>query len=437
MYWLSALLLDLIYVTLLGICSPWLLWNALRKGKYRQGWGHKLFGSVPVRAGNRTCVWLHAVSVGEVSLLQPLMQRLAQERPDWELVVSTTTRTGYELARRKYGAERVFFCPLDFSWAVHRALTRVRPQMLILAELELWPNLIRAAARRGVQVALINGRLSEHSFRGYARLGFCMRALMSHLHVVAAQNQEYAARFLELGVPAERLHVTGSIKFDGAEIDRNNPRTRALAELAGVGSRDRVLIAGSTQAPEEALVLATYRELVGEYPDLRLIITPRHPERFDEVAALLERDGVRWQRRSRLEQTGADPRARVLLVDAVGELAAWWGLAHVAYVGGSMGKRQGQNMIEPAAYGAAVSFGPHTRNFRDIVAQLLEHEAAAVVQDGRELTAFVRRCLEQPAYAAELGRRAQHLVLRQLGATARTAGLLLADQTSRNQRRAA
>ena len=185
------------------------------------------------------------------------------------------------------------------------------------------------------------------------------------------------------------------------------------------------------------MALATYRELLGEFPNLRLIITPRHPERFDEVAALLDRDGVRWQRRSRLEQVGADPRARVLLVDAVGELAAWWGLATIAYVGGSLGKRQGQNMIEPAAYGAAVSFGPHTRNFRDVVSLLLEREAAVVVQDGRDLTRFVRHCLEQPAYAAELGRRARHLVLDQLGATDRTLKLLLAQDAEPARRRAA
>ncbi len=241
---------------------------------------------------------------------------------------------------------------------------------------------------------------------------------------MAAQNAQYAERFLALGMPERRVHVTGSLKFDGAQTDRDNPRTRALRDRAGFGAEDVVFLAGSTQDPEERLAIEAYKELSCEFPRLRLVIVPRHPERFDEVAQMLSTSGLIWQRRSQWGNRGGNSQARVLLVDRVGELAAWWGTATIAYVGGSMGERQGQNMIEPAAYGAAVSFGPKTRNFRDVVAALLAGEAAVVVHDGAELTAFVRRCLEEPVFAAELGRRAASVVASQLGATARTIELL-------------
>jgi len=419
-----SFLLDIIYVVLLVVLSPWFLYQAVSKGKYRRGWGAKLLGLAPHRERNGYCVWLHAVSVGEVNLLGTLISEIQRRRPDWQCVVSTTTATGYALARRKYAPRPVFYCPLDFSWAVRRALRRIRPDLLVLAELELWPNLIRAAKRRGARVAVVNGRLSERSFRGYRRLRPWVRRLLRQIDLIAVQNPQYADRFLALGAEASHVHVTGSMKFDGAQTDRNNEHTRRLARLAGIKDDDIVFLAGSTQEPEEALALDAYSALCAKFPKLRLILVPRHPERFAAVARLLDESEVRWQLRTALCEDNADPAARVLLVDAVGELGAWWGTATIAFVGGSLGRRGGQNMIEPAAYGAAVSFGPNTHNFRDAVDQLLAHNAAVVVRDGAELTAFLRRALAEPPVAAELGRRARALVRSQLGATSATVDLL-------------
>jgi 3-deoxy-D-manno-octulosonic-acid transferase len=404
---------------------------------------------------------MHAVSVGEINLLSTLIAEIGRRLPDWECVVSTTTMTGYALARRKYDGLSVFYCPLDFSWAVRVAMRRVRPELLVLAELELWPNLIRAAREHGARVAVVNGRLSERSFRGYARLGELFAHLLRQLDLIAVQNEEYAARFLALGADPARVRVTGSLKFDGAETDRENSVTRELARLAGFREDDLVLLAGSTQEPEEALAMEAFRELRLSHPRLRLVLVPRHPDRFESVARMLGQTGLPWQRRSELDPTdcptgrsgtgvspvdhrrdagatggwlasrGTDPAARILLVDAVGELGAWWGTAHIGFVGGSLGNRGGQNMIEPAAYGVAVSFGPNTRNFRDIVSALLTADAAVVVRNGLELTAFVRRCLEEPSFAAGLGQRARLLVASQLGATARTGRLLAALVESR------
>ncbi len=282
-------------------------------------------------------------------------------------------------------------------------------------------------------MAIVNGRLSDRSFRGYRRLGRLVRPVLGQLDLIAAQDPLCADRFRAIGAPSDRVYVTGSLKFDGAQTDRANAATVRLRKLAGFRDGDMVFLAGSTQEPEERLALDAYRQLAPGHPELRLVIVPRHPDRFGEVARLLAASGLPWQRRSQLDKRGADPAARVLLVDRVGELGAWWGTAQIAFVGGSMGKREGQNMIEPAAYGAAVSFGPKTRNFRDVVAALLAAGAAITVADGGELTAFVSRCLDEREFAAELGARARRVVSAQLGATGRTAdlldALLLTDQS--------
>jgi 3-deoxy-D-manno-octulosonic-acid transferase len=424
-------LFNLAYLALIALASPWLLYAAITKGKYREGWSKRLLGRVPRRTSNRRCVWLHAVSVGEVNLIQTLLARIESEYPDCDVVISTTTATGYALAKKRYAPRSVFYAPLDFSWAVRNAISRIRPDVLLLTELEVWPNWIRAAQRSGVQVAVVNGRLGDKSFRGYSRLRWLLHSTFARLDLVVAQNEQYAERFRAMGSDADRVHVSGSLKFDGAPSDRHNAVTQRLAALAGITSDDLVFLAGSTQAPEESLAVDAFETRAAVFPNLRLLIVPRHPERFAEVAQMLDRRGVRWQRRSDLEQRGADLQARILLVDVVGELGAWWGTAKIAYVGGSMGSRGGQNMIEPAAYGAAVSFGPNTWNFRDVVTLLQEHDAAVVVHSGSELTRFVGRCLADADYADDLGQRAAQVVRSQQGATEQTMALLrtLLDDT--------
>lgn len=427
---LFAWLLNAVYLTLLLVLSPAIVITAWRTGKYREGWGEKFFGFVPERTSDKFCVWLHAVSVGEVNLLATTLAEIKRTQPDWEVVISTTTKTGFDLANKKYAGENtVFYCPLDFSWATNRAMRRIRPNLLVLAELELWPNLIRAAngsigAGQGAKVAIINGRLSDNSFRGYHRVGWLVRRVMQQVDLVAAQDEATAERFRLLG--ALNVTVTGSLKYDGAETNRGNAKTISLAQLAGFDSNDILWLAGSTQAPEEAICLKVFNRLREEFPRLRLVLVPRHPERFDEVATLLDRSEVDWGRRSLLgeRQGRGRPGSLVLLVDAVGELGAWWGTATIGFVGGSFGDRGGQNMIEPAAYGVATCFGPNTKNFRDIVAALLAADGAQVVQNSDALEAFVRRCLEEAEFAEGLGDRARTFVATQLGATERTIGRL-------------
>jgi 3-deoxy-D-manno-octulosonic-acid transferase len=416
-------LLNLLYLLLILFSLPWLVYQSIRKGKYREGFAEKLLGRVPRRESRGEsrgpCLWIHAVSVGEVTLVAPLLGMIATARPGWECVLSTTTMTGMAVARKKYPGLTVFYCPLDFSWAVRNAMRRVRPDELVLAELELWPNLVRAAKASGARVAVINGRLGQRSFRGYRRIRPLVARLLGQMDLVAVQDEVYAERFRQLGTKPETVVVTGSLKYDGAQTDRGNPATERLRQLAGFALDDVVFLAGSTQDPEEAAALAAFSSLRARWPRLRLVLVPRHPDRFEAVARMLDDSGVAWRRRTALERVQGSG-FRILLVDAVGELGAWWGTAQIAFVGGSFGNRGGQNMIEPAAYGAAVSFGPNTWNFRDVVAAMLAHDAAVVVADPEELTAFVRRCLEEPGYAAALGDRAAAFVRGQLGATERT-----------------
>jgi 3-deoxy-D-manno-octulosonic-acid transferase len=415
-------ILNLIYLVLLVAAAPFLLYRALRTGRYREGWSEKLLGKAPLRIGDRPCVWFHAVSVGEVLLLRPLLSALARRRPGWDVVVSTTTTTGLVVARRTFPDLVTFYAPLDFTWATRRALARVRPTILVLVELELWPNLVWAAKRAGARVAIINGRLSRRSHMGYRKLRGPLGPTLRRLDAVAAQNGEYAARFVELGVPAQRVRVTGSVKYDGLESDRNNSRTLSLRRALGLDPADLVFVAGSTMEGEEAAALAAYRAALQDHPRLRLVLVPRHADRFDKVG-----NWLREQEEPVLLRSGPSlsmirgGRPPVILVDTIGELSAVWGLADVAFVGGSLVPgRGGQNMMEPAAYGASVLFGPYTSNFRETVECLLERGGAREVSGPEQLTAALIDDLNDPESAARRGAAGRAFVLAQNGAADRT-----------------
>ena len=417
-------LLNLIYATLLAVCSPVLLFRSLRSGKYREGWREKFLGQAPHRIGDRPCVWFHAVSVGEVLLLRPVVDELRRRRPNWEVVISTTTRTGLAVARGTFPDLVTFYAPLDFSWSTRQAVARVRPTVLALVELELWPNLVWSAKRAGARVAIVNGRLSSRSHRGYRKIRGPLGPTLRRIDAVAAQNLEYAGRFVDLGVPEDRVRVTGSVKFDGLETDRGNARTVSLRRALGLAPADLVFVAGSTMEGEEEAALAAYRKAKRRYPHLRLVLVPRHAERFDRVAAWLEAQGERVVRRSAgpVARGGdAGRKSAILLVDTLGELAAVWGLADVAFVGGSLlPGRNGQNMLEPAAFGASVLIGSHTANFREVVEQLRECGGARVVADPAGLADALLDDLDDPEAAARRGQAARTLVLAQDGASGRT-----------------
>lgn len=418
-------LLNLVYVALLALVSPVLAYRARRHGKYRDGWGQKLLGQGELRSSNRPCLWLHAVSVGEVLLLRPVIEEIRRQRSDVEIWLSTTTHTGQAVAREKFPDCHVLYFPLDFTWSVRRALDRVRPDVVGLVELELWPNFIRAVADRGIPLVLVNGRIGAKSFRGYCRIRFLMRRVLGAFTSLGMQSPEYAQRMIDLGADPERVTVTGSVKFDGVSLQRNESKLAGLRGALGIAPHERVLLAGSTHAPEEQVLLDTYARLRAEFPDLRLMIAPRHQERFDEVAALIQSAGWQVHRRSNSTTVGHGTAPAVILLDTLGELSSCWGLAEVAFVGGSLSTRGGQNMLEPCAIGAAVIVGPNTWNFRPAVERLTGVEGLATVQNADELEDRVRTLLNDAEAANSMRKAARSAIESQQGATGLTVELLL------------
>jgi 3-deoxy-D-manno-octulosonic-acid transferase len=426
------LVLDLVYLLALAALSPWLLWRGVVTGRYRRGLGAKLFGRVAFSNPHRKpVVWFHAVSVGEVNLLGTLVPAFRTRHPDYLVVVSSTTDTGLAEARRRFPDLAVVPFPFDFSWAVAAALDTVNPQLVVLAESELWPNVLRAARRRNIPVVVVNARMSPRSFRRLRRFtGLARRLLFANVTRFAVQEQDYADRLRLLGVPDAKLVVTGSVKYDGAIGERGTPETRELARTLSL-SRDAkrgelVLLAGSTHAPEEAILLNAFARLRHRFPHLRLILVPRHPDRFDEVARLVRQSGLPFARRSHITEPLPEMPV-VVLLDTVGELGAAWGLADIGFTGGSLdGRRGGQSMIEPAGYGVPCLFGPHVWNFKDAAGRLVEVGGAVVVPDAAALEAELAKLVADADLRGRMGAAARDLVRRQQGATARTLDVIAA-----------
>ncbi|MFG0268324.1 MAG: 3-deoxy-D-manno-octulosonic acid transferase [Rhodopirellula sp. JB055] len=435
--------LNLAYATALTAVSPLVLHRMIRHGRYRRGIGQKLFGLSPdqaakIRGDAERTIWLHAVSVGEVNLLPELVHRLEKQPPEIALAISSSTYTGYDLARKHFGEERVFFCPLDFTWAVRRTLKNLACEKLVLAELELWPHLIRCAKEANCSVQVINGRLSETSAGRYQQFAKLLRSTFARLDSVGCQDSSAAERFVACGVASENVTVTGSLKFDNAPRSRDTTEVNERINWSGMDPWHRVWCFGSSQAGEEAMALRVYDRLRSQHPELRLILVPRHVERFDEVAHLIESRGLSPIRRSRDDSQYADQwdSNEVILIDTIGELRHWWGVGQIATVGGSFGDRGGQNMLEPAGYGCAVSFGPNTKNFDTIAKQLIAADAAVRVGDEQELEQFVARCLTDVPAADSLGQAARELVNQHRGAYQKTLEMLLPKNSTPLQRAA-
>lgn len=418
--------LNAIYLTVLVLASPFLVYRRIVQKKPVAGWGDKFTGRIARQHPDRPCVWFHAVSVGEVLQLPTLIGDFIATHPQHEILITTTTGTGFDVAKQKFPQHTIGYWPFDFTWAVTHALKSVRPEMLVLVELELWPNFLLAAKSMQIPVVLINGRISANSFRGYQRLTTLWKRVLPALTSCAVQTEEYAERLTALGVPSDRVTVTGNIKFDRVQSNRRNPRTDELRRYFNIAENELVFIAGSTQETEEAAAITTWESLRTEFPQLRLILVPRHKERFEDVAQLIASRGYQILRRSNSAyQRPTTNDQPICLLDTLGELSACWGLADVAFVGGSLTNRGGQNMLEPAGYGATVLFGPNTRNFKDIVEQLLAHNAARVVQNGDELTTTVAQLLRDTEERRRMGHAAREFVQTQQGATAKTLAVMM------------
>lgn len=414
-------LYDAAYLSAITATLPYWIFQSVRTGKYREGLADRWSGRGPDVDATRSRIWVHAVSLGEVLMVRPLVERLSAERPDLQIVLSSTTDTGVTLAQARFANACVFRSPLDFTWAVRRTLDRVSPSLLVLAEGELWPNLLLEANERRIPVCVVNARLSHRSHAAYRRIGPVIHRALASIRWWGAQTDEHADHIRDLcGPDGGKVEVTGSLKFDGVLSDRTDPRVQQMKKTLRLSDSHRVIVAGSTMTPEEEIIAEIWPALSAADPQLRLVLVPRHPERFDLVAHLLTERGIRFVRRSQL-QGRARPDARVILLDSVGELAAVWGLAEFGYVGGSLEcRRGGQSMIEPAGFGVPCCFGPETRNYRAIAEELVAHRGALRVRNRDDLRQTLLHWARHPEEAASVGRQAAEFVRRHQGATDRT-----------------
>jgi 3-deoxy-D-manno-octulosonic-acid transferase len=404
--------------------APWWLWRLATTQKYREGLSERL-GRVPSRlrptaSRAEPVIWLHAVSVGEVLAISRLVQEIAAAFPGYLLMISTTTRTGQELARTRFGPDRVFYCPLDLPWAVRAYLNALQPRMLILAETEFWPNLLNECFRRDIPVAVVNARISDRSWPRYQMLRRLWNPILSRISRVLAQSSTDAERLVALGCLPERVSVSGNLKFDV----RAGHEAEANSLLKTLGPALRFLVAGSTLEGEETALLEAWPRLLSLEPQLVMVLAPRHPERFGAVATLLEAVKFSWIRRSQWKSKPASSLAfleggQIVLLDTIGELASVYSLATVAFVGGSLVAAGGHNPLEPAQFGVPIVMGPNYANFRTITEDLRAHNAIRIARKD-DLAATLGELLSNREEAQKMGARAKQVFEEKAGATARS-----------------
>ncbi len=371
---------DACYLLAAVLLAPLAVYRAVTLGKYRQDWGQRR-GWLPEREASARRVWIHAVSVGEINAVRGLIEAWRQRDPQAEIVVSCTTDTGLARARQLFGDLTVIRYPLDLSRFVDRALDRIRPTMIVLVELEVWYQFVTRAASRGIPVAVVNGRLSERSVRRFRWVSVVAGRMFRSLAWVGAQDELYADRFRRMGVPADRVCVTGSMKWDTAEVADSLPGSEDLARAMGIDPAQPTWVCGSTGPGEEAVILKARDRLVREHPGLQVVLVPRKPERFDEVASLVRRSGLSCVRRSEsADGTRRQPAVNtIFLGDTMGELRKIYTLADVVFVGRTLAPMGGSDMMEVAALARPIVVGPHTENFADTVQRLAEARAIRVV----------------------------------------------------------
>lgn len=418
------------------------------KGKFYSGLKYRL-GIFPPAQEFRSPIWLHAVSVGEAKATGPLLNEIRKKYPARQVVISTVTATGNKIAR-SFAQENdfVFYLPFDFSFIVKRTIARIKPSICIIAETEIWPNFISYLKQEGVPVALVNARLSDRSFRGYKCVYYLARFILDKVSLFCVQTEADAKRFIALGATQDKVKVTGNMKFDVvvdypecSDFSRFTSGSRSITstdryirdtdfgsdytDMLGMGKQDKLWVCGSTHRGEEEIILRTYKELMTEFPGLRLILAPRHPERAKEVEKLVTDIGLKPVLFSKLTtydlQLTTDT---VFILDTIGQLASLYSLATVVFVGGSLVKKGGHNIIEPAYFKKPVLTGPYMFNFREITDCFLKGNALIRVHNAQALKSSLRRLLKDNALQAEYGRRMNEVFRRHQGAIGKTADCL-------------
>ena len=429
MYLLYSILLTIGVVALL----PRFALDAFRHGKYVAGWRERL-GNVPVIGDHDgPVVWLHSVSVGETQAARPLVKALQRRFPVHTLVVSTTTLTGQRVAREVFcdDAALVFYFPFDWGWTVRRTLKAIQPALVLIMETELWPNFLRECSRRNIRTAIVNGRLSKRSFRRFRLIPRFVSRVVGDLDLALMQTETDAERMRALGMSHERVKVTGNIKFDTDLDAGEHARTAELQRRFGFGNGRPLIVAASTHDPEERIAIDAYKELriQSDTQSPRILIAPRHPERFTQIASLLHDSGLKWVQRSDSPKT-SDALCDAILLDSIGELRAAYPLADIVFVGGSIAPSGGHNVLEPIVAGKCVVTGAHTSNFAAIMSTFVEAEALVQLplvsekEASSALAAVFKELLANNDMRDTLASRARSIVEQNRGATEYTVDLL-------------
>jgi 3-deoxy-D-manno-octulosonic-acid transferase len=428
---------DFIYLLAIIAISPKILFRVIMQNRYRQGFSERL-GKIRRNSPDKKCIWIHAVSVGEVNATKTIITELKKHLPEFEIILSATTDTGIEQARKLYDADlKVFYFPLDFSFAVHRAFKNLKPDICLLMELEVWPNFTSKANQLKIPVVVVNGRISDRSFPKYNLVKPFVKPVFEKVSLFLAQSEEYARRFISLGGRKESAVITGSLKYDTAPMSEKVEGTDLLASQLSITGK-RLFVAGGTGPKEEKIILDIFKKLEKQdnYSDLRLVIVPRKPERFDEVAKLIKKSGFELVRYSKIksgEKETANQDA-VILGDTMGDLRKFYSLAAVVFVGRSLVPMGGSDMMESAAMGKCTIFGPHTFNFKQTVQALLQAQGAFEVGDEKELRQIIQKCLDEPQFAQKIAQNGQKVIKENQGATQKTIAAiirLLKEQTGR------
>jgi 3-deoxy-D-manno-octulosonic-acid transferase len=429
-----TVLMDFMYLFAAAAYSPVFIYKTIKYKRYRTGWAQR-FGKITRNNTGEKCVWLHAVSVGEVNAAKTIIDEMQKKFNNYEIVISTTTDTGFARATSLFGKSlKVFYFPLDFSWIMRRAFRRIKPSLCLLMELEVWPNFVHIAQKLNVPVVVVNGRISDKSFSRYKIIKPIAKKIFRKVNFVLAQTGEYAKRFKKLGCPDERVIVTGSLKYDTAQITNKVEGVDTLAEQLFGKIENRLWVAGATGNDEEKILLEVFQNLKQDerFQDLHLAIVPRKPERFEEVAQLIEQSGFNVIRYSKLKTLApvageksqiANRKSQidtVILGDTMGDLRKFYSLAAVIFVGRSLVPMGGSDMMEAAALGKCTIFGPYAFNFQQTVDALIKDNGAIMVRDKDDLLATMRKCLTEPDYADKIALNGRETIRKNQGATAKS-----------------
>ncbi|WP_062261367.1 lipid IV(A) 3-deoxy-D-manno-octulosonic acid transferase [Endozoicomonas arenosclerae] len=403
-----------LYSLLLYLAIPAVLIKLVLRARKSPAYGHRWgerFGFIKELPTDKPVIWIHSVSVGETIASAPMVKQLMEQYPDHRFVITTMTPTGSERVQKIYG-DQVFhvYCPYDLPDVQNRFLKRIHPKLALMMETELWPNTIAACKAKNIPVVIVNARLSEKSARGYAKLGSLTRNMMKNIHRVACQNDTDGERFKELGLPAENLDVTGSVKFD---LDVDDEITKSAALLrdsweSGLGRKARILIAASTHDGEDQPVLDAFKQVRKQFSDALLLLVPRHPERFNSTFELAQGQGFNTIRHSQATETS--PETQVIIGDTMGELMKLYAASDIAFVGGSLIENGGHNMLEPAALGIPVLSGPSVYNFTDISQQLEDAGGMKTIHNSEELVEIVAELMASDTARKKMGSQAQAFV---------------------------